>query len=148
MAKTKVDDYVTTEAAPEPKENYGDAIASKTQNSIAAQVRGAVADIEVMEDIRRRALSELSARIAAIVDPDQFTADLYSMTAGNLSGRSLAYTPVFGEVAIDVESIRVPVVQRPSVSDFLALPAGNSSQTSLNGGYSPLALEGGDYADD
>jgi hypothetical protein len=141
----KVDKYVTTEAAPEPQPNYGGAIASKTQNSIAAQVRGAVADIEVMEDIRRRALSELSGRIAAIVDPDKFTADLFSMTAGNLSGRSLAYRPLFGEVSIDVESIRVPITQRPSVSDFLALPAGESG--SLNG-YAPLAIEGGDYADD
>jgi hypothetical protein len=142
MAKTKVDDYVTTEAAPEPKENYGGAIASKTQNTIASQVNAAVNDIEALEGVRYRALLGLSQRVAAIIDPDKFTADLYSLIAADVQGRSLAYTPLFREVAIDVESTRVPVMQRPSVSDFLSLPAGESG--SLNGGYSPLAIEGGD----
>jgi hypothetical protein len=144
MAKSKVSDYVSSAPAPAPQENHGAAIANKAHQVIGKQVAGAVADIQVVEGIRDGALNGLSDRIASLVSPDRFTSDLYDLVAQKLSGQTLAYRPVFGEVAIDVESIRLPTPQRVSVSDFLALPAGEPQNLS---GYEPLSIEGSDDAD-
>lgn len=136
MAKSKASDYVTSEAVA-PQENYGSAIAQKAQQVIGRQVEGAVQDIRAMGDIRAGAIDQLSAQIASIVDPDRFTNDLYSAVADRLSGQTLAYRSVFGEVVIDVEP--EPQRQRVSVSDFLALPAGGAQEL---GSYQPLSIEG------
>ena len=142
----KVDKYVTTEAAPEPQPNYGGAIATKAQKVIKRQIEGAVSDIKVIEEVRDVAIDRLAERIGQLVNPELFTADLYDRVARNVSGQSLAYEPIFRQLPMmEIESIRLPIKERPSVSDFLALPAGESGGLS---GYAPLAIEGGDYADD
>lgn len=146
MVKSKATDYVTSEPAPSVQENHGGAIAKRTQRAIGNQARAAVADMQVVEAMRDSAVDAIAQRISEIVDPDRFTSDIYDRVAEKLDNKSLAYRPVFGEVAIDVEAIRAPIRQRPSVSDFLALPAGDNSQQSFNG-YEPLSIGAGDDAD-
>lgn len=109
--------------------NHAAAVGSKSKQVLGNQIKATQADIASIAQGRRAAIIELSEQVAYLLDPDEFSAELFAEVSNKLSNKSLMPTPMFDGITADVEAFVVQederrqrrIAGRPSISEFLSI---------------------------